>query len=272
MCKITQGNIIFVDYELSSWKYQEKECGPSPYAKYITGELPLPKRSGIIIKRGFVLPATKGMGSAYGAQWKPNPNKPNDMVFLGPPNTIKRLFIPTGKDGYWVQVKYGDDGWAVAIRHETEHSPNSQHTNPHDHVPVIYDPHTHAPDWKNTPEINYPNGAPEFKRKKDNLEMTQQEHYGDIATNLVYDEEAMRFKTISEFKYCVSHGAEIVIEWDGVEYGIFWDYASKRHYIGHDSPETNIFYETPDELLEHRVGKDRLRDIITQAVVIDRTL
>lgn len=266
------GNIVFVDYELSSWKYQEKECRASPYVKYITGELPLPENNGIIIKRGCLISTDKGMGSAYGAQWKPNPNKPNDMAFIGPPNTIQRIFIPNRKDGYWIQVKYGDDGWATAFLHETEHNPNQQHTNPHDHFPMAYDPHTHAPDWDNTPEINYPGAVPEFKTWKEKDNMTNWDHIDGVITNLTYDEEAMRFKTISEFKYCLSHGAEIVIEWNGVEYGIFMDYVTKRFYIGYDSPDTNVFYDTPDELLEYRVGNDRLRDVITKAIVIDRTL
>lgn len=102
--------------------------------------------------------------------------------------------------------------------------------------------------------------------------MTNWDHIDGVITNLTYDEEAMRFKTISEFKYCLSHGAEIVIEWNGVEYGIFMDYVTKRFYIGYDSPDTNVFYDTPDELLEYRVGSDRLRDVITKAIVIDRTL
>ena len=266
------GNIVFVDYELSSWKYQEKECRPSPYVKYITGELPLPENSGILIKRGCLISTDKGMGSAYGAQWKPNPNKPNDMAFIGPPNTIQRIFIPNRKGGYWIQVKYGDDGWAVAFRHETEHNPNQQHTNPHDHYPMAYDPHTHAPDWDSTPEINYPGAVPEFKTWKEKDNMTNWDHIDGVITNLTYDEEAMRFKTIPEFKYCLSHGAEIVIEWNGVEYGIFMDYVTKRFYIGYDSPDTNVFYDTPDELLEYRVGNDRLRNVITKAIVIDRTL
>ena len=267
-----EGNIVFVDYELSSWKYQEKEYEPSPYAKYITGELPLPENSGIIIKRGYLISADKGMGSAYGAQWKPNPNKPQDMVFVGQPNTIQRIYIPTKGGGYWAVSKIGDDGWAIAIRHETEHNPNENHSNPHDHYPVAYDPHTHAPDWKNTPEINYWDLVPEFKHRKEEIVMINWDHVDKVITDFVYDEEAMRFKTISEFKYCLSHGAEIVIEWDGVEYGIFWDHASKRYYIGHDSPDTNVFYDTPDELLEYRVGNDRLRDVITKVIVIDRTL
>ena len=267
-----EGNVVFVDYELSSWKYQEKEYTPSPYAKYITGELPLPENSGIIIKRGCLIPSDKGMGSAYGAQWKPNPNKPQDMVFVGQPNTIQRIYIPTKGGGYWAVSKIGDDGWAIAIRHETEHSPNENHSNPHDHYPVAYDPHTHAPDWKNTPEINYWDVVPEFKHRKEKNDMINWDHVDKVITGFLYNEEAMRFKTISEFKYCLSRGAEIVIEWDSVEYGIFWDHASKRYYIGHDSPETNVFYDTPDELLEYRVGNDRLRDVITKVIVIDRTL
>lgn len=94
-----EGNIVFVDYELSSWKRQEKDYVPSPYAKYITGELPLPKKSAIIIKRGFVLREVKGMGSAYGGQWKPNPNKPNDMALIGQANTVQRIFISTRTGG-----------------------------------------------------------------------------------------------------------------------------------------------------------------------------
>jgi hypothetical protein len=31
-------------------------------------------------------------------------------------------------------------------------------------------------------------------------------------------------------------------------------------------------YDTVDELLEYKVGSDRLQDIITQAEIIDRTL
>ncbi len=212
------------------------------------------------------------MGSCYGGQWQPNPKKPNDMAFIGPPNTIQRLFMPASKGGYWIQVKYGDDGWAVAIRHETEHTPNGQHSNPHDHYPVVYDPYTHAPDWINTPEINYWGIVPEFKAGKGKDNMINWEHIDGVITNLTYDEEALRFKTISEFKDCVKRGAEIVIEWNGVEYGVFWDHASKRHYIGHDSPDTNVFYDTPDELLEYRLGNDRLRDVITQVLVIERTL
>ena len=87
---------------------------------------------------------------------------------------------------------------------------------------------------------------------------------------LHYDDEAMRFKTISEFKNSLTNGGEIVIEWNGVEYGIFRK--GNRFFIGHDSPDTNVFYDSPDELLEYHVGVDRLRDVITKVAVIDRFL
>lgn len=270
-----EGNIEFVDYELSSWKYQEKEYEPSPYAKYISGELLLPENSGIIIKRGFVLPGTKGMGSAYGAKWKPNPNKPNDMAFIGPPNSIQRMYISTSKGGYWIQAKYGDDGWAVAIRHETNHGNGGTHTDPHDHIPA-YDPNTHAPLWNESQEINYPDGAPEFKSRERRMIM-------DISEPIIlhYDKEALRFKTISEFKDCMKRGGEVVFDWNGIEYGTFRLPPSMRteteKYIIAQSGtiETNRATElrcaTPDDILEYMVGGDRLRDVITKVSVVERS-
>ncbi len=275
------GNIIYVDYELSSWKYQKAGRTPSPYIKYTTGRLLSPCRSDIVIKRAHILPSDKGMGSAYGGKWKPNPKKPNDAVFIGPPNTIQRIHISTKAGGYWIVAKYGDDGWAVAFRHETTHGNDRIHTNPHDHVPVEYNPHAHAPDWDRTPEINYPSDVPEFKTWKGDTGMINWDHIDGVITNLTYDEEAMRFKTLSEFHYCLSHGAEIVIEWKGIEYGIFKLHQNQRQddlpYLIAQSgtievnQATELRCHTVDEILEYKVSGDRLRDVITQVTVIERT-
>ena len=77
-----EGNIIFVDYELSSWKYQNHSKS-SKYAKYLTGQLSPVKSRAILIKRGYVFPQQeeKGMGSAYCGEWKPK--KPDDERFIG---------------------------------------------------------------------------------------------------------------------------------------------------------------------------------------------
>lgn len=205
-----------------------------------------------------------GGGSAYGGDWKPNPEKSNETCLQGPPNTIQRRFIKTQMEGYWAQVKYGDDGWAVKLRHETTHGQKRQHSNPHDHI-IKYNPYNHVPIWVK-PHINYmkeeyPNGAPEFKSTLSG---------GIMKMDIVYEynEEAMRFKTISEFKDSLDRGGEIVIIWKGNEYGIFND--GQRVYFS--TPDNDVYYDTADELLEHRIGDDRLRDIITQVVVSDRAV
>ena len=35
----------------------------------------------------------KGGGSAYGADWKPDPDKPNEVILQGPPNTVQKFFL-----------------------------------------------------------------------------------------------------------------------------------------------------------------------------------
>ena len=111
--------------------------------------------------------------------------------------------------------------------------------------------------------------------------MINWDHVDKVITDLTYNEEAMRFKTISEFKDCVKRGAEIVIEWNGVEYGIFTIPMSERkdkkiHYISRCGNAevhwaTALYAETQDEILEYMVGTDRLRDVITQVFVSERT-
>lgn len=63
-----QGNIIYVDYELSGWKYLNKK----------SLDLPLHNKKGIIVNKTMLQPenfnkiySLKGSGSAYGGKWKP---------------------------------------------------------------------------------------------------------------------------------------------------------------------------------------------------------
>lgn len=135
-------------------------------------------------------------------------------------------------------------------------------TNPHDHN-IDYDP-SHRPIYVkpqiNYPADQYPDGAPEFKSfpKEVISKMFFQ-----------YNEEEMRFKTISEFKSSLLRGGEIVIEWNKQLYGFF--YNGTAFYITFPNGEKS-YYETSDEVLERYIGNDRLRDIITQATVLDRAL
>ena len=265
-----QGDIVFVDYDRSSWKYMDKDSyTPSKYAKYICGEEPLPLGSNLIIKSGSVVNENHqnynslvqtGMGSAYGAMWKPNPNKPQDLVFKGPPNTIQRIFIPTKKGGFWVMAKYDSNGNAILVRHETEHTPGSGHSNPHDHIIDWNNPDQHPQVGK---PINYPDDKiPEFKSC----------HRGGARCMRMYNfDNIYRFHTISEFKTSMRYGAEVVIEWGGKEYGI-WSEDNMIRITCPNEPEKESVFSTSDDALEYTLGNDRLRDVITQVTVIERTI
>ena len=84
-----------------------------------------------------------------------------------------------------------------------------------------------------------------------------------------YDAEELRYKTLSEFKYSLRQGGEIVIEWNGNCYGIF--YNGEKFYVTTNNYETT-YYDSPDELLEYCIDRERLRDIVTQVTVVDRAL
>ncbi len=51
-----EGNIIFVDYELSSWRHMNEDISQSysPYFKYICGKEKWPENCDIIVKTGYV--------------------------------------------------------------------------------------------------------------------------------------------------------------------------------------------------------------------------
>ncbi len=253
-----EGNIVYIDYELSSWKYQA-DYAPSPYVKYITGELPLPQNSGIIVKRnGWLMPLEKGTGSAYGGKWRPNPNKPQDQRFLGEPGEIKETY---DKSGYKIETKIGENGRAIMERHYTDHGKPWAHSNPHDHE-IKWDNPIEHPDPQSP--INYLDEAPLFKGYEGVVSM----QHTVIPTN---PDDRNRFDTISAFKSCMKWHGEVEFVWNGVSYSI-------THYNGKISicevykQETEVFCDTADDILEYMVGDDRLRDVITQVSVTFRSV
>ena len=94
---------------------------------------------------------------------------------------------------------------------------------------------------------------------------------GEEVWVIPYDEEALRFRSISEFKWSLETGGEIVIVWKDVFYGIFRDPRDERFCIGRQG-EPATYYDTVDELLEHSVEGDRLRGIVTKMAVSERFL
>ena len=256
-----QGDIIYVDYERSSWKYMDDE---KTFSDYDVNPYKIGGNSHVVcdtMEPYLLGGAAKGGGSAYGGKWRPNPNKPQDRIFIGPPNTVQRYFLHLRKGGYWVTVKYDTAGKAIVLRHETEHSPGSGHTNPHDHIITWNNPNEHP---QKGPVINYPDGAPELKQYTKEVCL--------LNSHIIpYDSEAYRFKTISEFKTSMRYGAEVVIEWQGQEYGI-WSENGMIRITRPEVPDESQIFKTSDAALDYMVGNDRLWDVITKVTVLDRTI
>jgi hypothetical protein len=83
--------------------------------------------------------------------------------------------------------------------------------------------------------------------------------------------EQNRFVTISDFKDCMRWHGEVEFIWNDITYTITHP-EGKINISEADEPETEKWCDTADEVLEYMVGKDRLRDVITQVTVIDRTI
>ena len=203
------------------------------------------------------VPNVKGGGSAYGGKWRPA--KPEDERLIGKPGEIKTTY----KNGYRVDTKIGADGRAAAERHHTSAPNPKYHSNPHDHKINWEFPIKGAPNFEK-PHINYwnneyPDGAPEFKHFR-----------GTAMKKFLNTEEDNRFKTISDFKNCIIRGGEPVFAWNGMQYGIC--FYGEKYCIALTNGESELICDTADEVLEYMVGSDRLRDVITQVTVLDRTV
>ena len=74
-----------------------------------------------------------------------------------------------------------------------------------------------------------------------------------------------RFESIAEFKDCIGRGDEIEFEWKGVHFGMSGCQPKPEHRIMAylwNQPDTEQYFDTPDDALEYIVAGDRLRDII----------
>ncbi len=97
-----------------------------------------------------------------------------------------------------------------------------------------------------------------------------------------------RFESISDFKWSLECGAEINLIWRNkmyviigcVEEGIAFSegcYEKDGKYynvISHTeyNPKEEIVFQTADEVLDITINGERLRDVITQVRVTDRTI
>ena len=254
-----QGNIVYVDYERSSWKYMSYE------RSFRSEDMEAYKMGGQTVNvydtiESFIdVPTAKGGGSAFGGKWRPSPEKPDDQRFLGTPGEIKKTITNNGET---ILTKIGADGRAIRERHFSDHKRPDKHSNPHDHVIQWIDPPGHP--FPGSP-INYPEEAPAFKEYQGRFLMKKTETFCSF--------EGLRFTSISDFKWCIDCGGEVEFEWKGIHYGVI-RYGTNGKITIYEAykPETEKVCETSDDALEYMVGTDRLRDVITQVTVYFRTI
>lgn len=216
----------------------------------------IPNQSRLFVKNAFgYVCSEKGMGSAADVNaptW--TPKKPGDKRFMGKPGEIKES---VNRKGEKYLTKIGKNGYATVERHCSTHGYDSKHSNPHDH----------KIDWSNNyPDlgspINYGNDIPEFK------------NYGG---NLMHNENIIDFspfESIDDFKLSLIKGREIEFHWNGTDYGVFHEGEGKEAFFICESnkSEQGIYFETVDELLNHIIQGQQLRDFITQAEVWHRNV
>ena len=83
--------------------------------------------------------------------------------------------------------------------------------------------------------------------------------------------EQNRFKTISDFKWCMHYHGEVEFVWNNKTYDIVHDPDGIVIYEAHKG-ETERKYQTADQVLEYLIDGVRLRDIITKAEVVFRSI
>ena len=89
-----QGDIVYVDYERSSWRYMDYDQKAMPHEDLDCYKIGGANHTFCDTMDAYMI--GKGGGSAYGGKWRPNPNKPQDQRYLGNPGEIKRTIMNNG--------------------------------------------------------------------------------------------------------------------------------------------------------------------------------
>jgi len=103
-------------------------------------------------------------------------------------------------------------------------------------------------------------------------------NWGDESTfsfcfdGIANDPETYRFKTISEFKWCMYCHGEVEFVWNDRIYSITHRASGEIGISEAYKQETEKLCKDADEVLEYLVDGTRLREIITQVEVTDRTI
>ena len=244
-----------MNYELG-YEKEDLECYKIGGAKLSDCDIMEPYRIG------------KGGGSAFGGEYKPA--NAEDERFVGEPGEIKTTYK---RNGTKFETKIGPNGKATMERHHTAHSPNGIHSNPHDHMI----------NWE-SPRMGFPNLGPPINYWDGDIPAIDTMKGWKIMRSVVRENttEENRFESISDFKWCMKCGGEVVFIWNGTTYCCFGKVtppgkSDVMMYISKADSEEGFEYSekwcaTSDDVLDYMVGEDRLRDVITQVTVIERTI
>jgi len=89
--------------------------------------------------------------------------------------------------------------------------------------------------------------------------------------NDIYDSSST-FIDEEEFIDCFERGCESQFDYDGKSYSCCFVEDRAFHILEVGNRDTRAIYETPEALLDHPIGDKRLRDILQDMIVTDRTV
>ena len=104
--------------------------------------------------------------------------------------------------------------------------------------------------------------------------------------NNIAPSQDLAFESLSEVKFHIAHGCEVEFVWKGKYYvithpegkitigeGYYLSEGKAYNVLSHTEydDKSEISSENIDEVLEYRLGEDRLRDVVTKIKIVDRT-
>lgn len=80
------------------------------------------------------------------------------------------------------------------------------------------------------------------------------------------------FESVEDFKFSLIHGREIEIYWNDIHYSIFHEKDNLYTFLEADKLETEVGFNSIDELLEFAIQGQPLKDIVTEVEILHRNI
>lgn len=82
----------------------------------------------------------------------------------------------------------------------------------------------------------------------------------------------INFQTKYEFKDAICRGCDLVFEWNGAEYGIFPAQNNQWLVCRLGTDSQNIYYDSIEDVMHHKIEGEKLIDICTKFIVVERNI